>query len=72
MAHVHNEECERLHEALEALQTQQQPPRSAVSAFANAQMVQPERATEPEGLTPDVETEVRKIRQALEAMECDR
>jgi hypothetical protein len=72
MAHVHNEECERLHEALETLQSQQQLPRSAVSAFAEGQMVLPNRATEPEGLTPEVETEIVKIRRALDALECDR
>jgi hypothetical protein len=72
MAHTHTKECEELHEALEALQSQQQPPRGAVSAFANAQMVQPERATDPEGITPEVETEIARIRRALDAMECDR
>lgn len=73
MAHVHNEECERLHEALQSLQSQQQPPRSSMSSFAAATpLVEPERAFSPEGLTPEVETEVRKIRRALDALECDR
>jgi len=72
MAHVHNEECERLHEALESLQSQQQLPRSSVSSFAQGQMILPDRATEPEGLTPEVETEIARIRRALDAMECER
>jgi hypothetical protein len=43
-----------------------------VSAFAEAQMVLPNRATDPEGITPEVETEIVKIRRALDALGCDR
>ena len=71
MAHVHNEECEQLHEALQALQAQQHPPRSSMSEFAG-QMMSPERSVRPEGDTPEVETEIARIRRALEALECDR
>jgi hypothetical protein len=72
MAHVHTEECERLHEALQSLQAQQQPPRSSMDTNMAAQVVTPERSADPEGLTPEVETEIAKIRRALDAMECDR
>ena len=72
MAHVHTEECEQLHKALQALQAQQEPPRGAASAFAEAQMVVPDRAMRPEGVTPEVETEIARIRRALDALECDR
>ena len=71
MAHVHNEECQRLHEALRSLQAQQQPPRGSMSAFAG-QVVAPERSVEPEGDTPEVEAEIEKIRRALDAIQCDR
>jgi hypothetical protein len=71
MTHVHNEECEQLHEALQALQARQQPPRGAIGIVAG-QVALPERVTEPEGDTPEVETEIERIRTALEALECDR
>lgn len=71
MPHVHDAECERLHEALQSLQAQQQPPRGAMGTFAG-QLVNPERGLSPEGDTPGVETEIANIRRALDAMECDR
>ena len=72
MAHEHNEECERLHEALRSLQAQQQLPRGSMDANMAAQVVVAERSAGPEGVTPEVETEIAKIRQALDALECDR
>lgn len=71
MSHVHNEECERLHEALRSLQAQQQPPRGAMGTFAG-HLINPERGLSPEGDTADVEVEIANVRRALEAMECDR
>ncbi|MGE0227163.1 MAG: hypothetical protein AB7I38_01570 [Dehalococcoidia bacterium] len=71
MAHVHTEECERLHEALQSLRARQQPPRGAMGTFAG-QLVNPERGLSPEGETPGVESEIADIRRALAAMECDR
>jgi hypothetical protein len=71
MAHVHNEECKQLHEALHALQAQQQAPRSSMSAFAG-QMVSAERSVEPEGDSAGVEEEIEHIRRALDALGCDR
>lgn len=72
MAHEHNEECERLHEALQSLQAQQQLPRGSMDATMAAQVVTPERSADPEGITPEVETEIANIRRALDALECDR
>jgi len=71
MAHTHTEECERLHEALQSLQAQQQLPRGSMSAFAG-QVVLPEQSAEPEGDTPGVEGEIAELRRALDALECDR
>jgi hypothetical protein len=71
MAHVHNEECERLHEALQSLQAQQTLPRTSMGGWTG-QVVAPERLTEPEGDTDNVEVEIEKIRRALDALDCDR
>jgi len=71
MAHEHDEECERLHDALESLQAQQQPPRGAMGTFTG-ELVTPERGLSPEGDTPEVETEIANVRRALAALGCDR
>lgn len=71
MPHAHNEECERLHEALRSLQAQQQPPRGAMGTF-DGQLVTPERGLSPEGDTAGVETEIVNVRRALAALYCDR
>jgi hypothetical protein len=68
MAHVHDEECGQLREALESARARQQPPRSAVGI---TDLANPVRAADPEGETGDVEREIADLQRALNAKGCE-
>jgi hypothetical protein len=68
--HVHDDECRSLRSALESQLARQQPPRGAMDPSTGIAVL-PDRATQPEGETGDVEVEIARLRETLQARGCE-